>query len=225
MIYCDLLKQIPLFNFLGEQQLNDLSASVRLQTVKQGQAIFHKGDEGTALYIIKSGAVKIVLSSGLGDEIIAGIFSDGDFFGEMALLDGEPRYADAIAIKPSELLVLRRNDFLRFIQSDLNAARSILFSITKRLRKTHDLLEDVCCLTISQRLAKSILELGKIYGYKGEKGIFINLYLTQKELGDMVGATRESINKELKALRTKGIIEIANNRIKICDAIQLESRA
>ena len=225
MIHCDLLKQIPLFNFLSEQQLNDLSASVRLQTVKQGQVIFHRGDEGTALYIIKSGAVKIVLSSSLGNEIIAGIFSGGDFFGEMALLDGEPRYADAIAVKPSELFVLRRNDFLRFIQSDLNTARSILFSITRRLRKTHDLLEDVCSLTISQRLAKLILELGKIYGYKGEKGIFINLYLTQKELGDMVGATRESINKELKALRTKGIIEIANNRIKICDSIQLESRA
>ena len=225
MIHCDLLKQIPLFNFLSEQQLNDLSASVRLQTVKQGQVIFHRGDEGTALYIIKSGAVKIVLSSRLGSEIIAGIYSDGDFFGELELLDGESRYADAIAIKPSELFVLRRNDFLMFIQSDLNAARSIICSITKHLRKTHDLLKDVCSLTISQRLAKTILELGSIHGRKEEKGIFIDLSLTQKELGDMVGATRESINKELKALRKKGMITTVGNRITICDMSGLKRQA
>ncbi|MBC8393080.1 MAG: Crp/Fnr family transcriptional regulator [Deltaproteobacteria bacterium] len=217
----ELLKQIPLFNSLMDASLNTLAASLRLQTVRQGQVIFHKGDEGTALYIIKSGAVKIVLSSRLGAEIIASIHSEGDFFGEMALLDGEPRYADAIAVKPSEMLVLRQNDFFSFIQSDINAARSILYSLTRRLRKTHDLLRDICWLTISQRLAKLILELGNIYGLKEEKGIFIDLALTQKELGDMVGATRESINKELKALRTKGIIEMASNRIKICDPFRL----
>jgi len=217
----ELLKQIPLFNSLMDASLNTLAASLRLQTVRQGQVIFHKGDEGTALYIIKSGAVKIVLSSRLGAEIIASIHSEGDFFGEMALLDGEPRYADAIAVKPSEMLVLRQNDFFSFIQSDINAARSILYSLTRRLRKTHDLLRDICWLTISQRLAKLILELGNIYGLKEEKGIFIDLALTQKELGDMVGATRESINKELKTLRTKGIIEMASNRIKICDPFRL----
>ena len=221
VIHRELLKQIPLFNSLMDASLNTLAASLRLQTVRQGQVIFHKGDEGTALYIIKSGAVKIVLSSRLGAEIIASIHSEGDFFGEMALLDGEPRYADAIAVKPSEMLVLRQNDFFSFIQSDINAARSILYSLTRRLRKTHDLLRDICWLTISQRLAKLILELGNIYGLKEEKGIFIDLALTQKELGDMVGATRESINKELKALRTKGIIEMASNRIKICDPFRL----
>jgi len=221
----ELLRKIPLFSPLSDEILSNLSTTVRLQKIKQGQVIFRKGDEGTALYILRSGTIKIVLPSRLGAEIIVSIFSDGDFFGEMALLDGEPRSADAVAIKPSELLVLSRNDFLSFLQSDVNAVNSILSVLTKRLRKTHDLLEDVCFLTISQRLSKLILELGKIYGRSEGDSVIIDISLTQKELGDMIGATRESINKELKMLRERGLIEMKGNQIQICDLSRLKRKA
>jgi len=221
----ELLRKIPLFSPLSDEILSNLYSTVRLQKIKQGQVIFRKGDEGTALYILRSGTIKIVLPSRLGAEIIVSIFSDGDFFGEMALLDGEPRSADAVAIKPSELLVLSRNDFLSFLQSDANAVNSILSVLTKRLRKTHDLLEDVCFLTISQRLSKLILELGKIYGRNEGDSIILDISLTQKELGDMIGATRESINKELKMLRERGLIEMKGNQIQICDLSRLKRKA
>lgn len=225
MFHAGFLKQIPLFNFLADHNINTLAASVRMIDVKQGQAVFSKGDEGTALYILKSGAIKIVLSSRLGTQIMVNIFSEGDFFGVAALLDGKPRYADAIAIKPSEVLVLRRSDFLSFLQSDINAAKSILHSLTKQLRKTHDFLEAVCFLTISNRLAKLIMELSKIHGRQVGDSIFIDLSFTQKELGDMIGATRESINRELKALCKKGIIAMKGRRIKICDLFRLNRQA
>jgi len=138
----ELIKQIPLFNTLDENHIFDLSASIRRFTLKQGQTLFHKGDEGTALYIVKRGTIKIVLPSRIGDEIIVTIFSAGDFFGEMALLDGEPRSADAIAIESSEVLVLKRNDFLLFLQSNINAIESILSLLSKRLRSTDELLEE-----------------------------------------------------------------------------------
>ena len=221
----ELLRKIPLFSALSDEILRNLSNTVRLQKIKQGQVIFRKGDEGTALYILRSGTIKIVLPSRLGAEIIVSIFSDGDFFGEMALLDGEPRSADAVAIKPSELLVLSRKDFLSFLQSDVNAVNSILSVLTKRMRKTHDLLEDVCFLNISQRLSKLILELGKIYGRDEGDCINIDISLTQKELGDMIGATRESINKELKLLRERGLIEMRQNKIQICDLSRLQRKA
>ena len=221
----ELLRKIPLFSPLSDEILSNLSTTVRLQNIKQGQVIFRKGDEGTALYILRSGTIKIVLPSRLGAEIIVSIFSDGDFFGEMALLDGEPRSADAVAIKPSELLVLSRNDFLSFLQSDVNAVNAILSVLTKRMRKTHDLLEDVCFLTISQRLSKLILELGKIYGRNEGDSIILDISLTQKELGDMIGATRESINKELKMLRERGLIEMKGNQIQICDLSRLKRKA
>jgi len=225
MVPIALLSKVPIFNSLNEQKLHKLAALAYKFSVKQGQIIFNKGDEGTALYVLGSGAVKLVFPSQLGTEIIISIFSEGDFFGEMALLDREPRDANAVAIKDSELITLRRTDFLSFLQSDIVTVRSILSAVTNRLRKTQRFAEDVCFLSISERLTKLILKLGKIYGRWEGETLVIDLFLTQKELGDMIGATRESINKELKVLRKKGLIAYVGNHIKICDWSQLNRHA
>jgi len=220
----DLIKQIPLFNSLQDADVADLAAAARLKSLKPGQTLFHKGDEGTALYIVKHGTIKIVLPSRIGDEIIVTIITDGDFFGEMALLDGEPRSADAIAIDASQVLILRRQDFLRFLQSNVNAIKAILSLLSKRLRSTDELLEDTCFLSISVRLAKKLVDLAQTHGKKDNDGIQIELSLTQKELGDMIGATRESINKELRGLREKGLIRTQGNRIQIMDMEKLKRK-
>jgi len=219
-----LIRQIPLFKTLNEESIADLSASLRRMSLKQGKTLFHKGDEGTALYIVQKGTIKIVLPSRIGDEIIVTIFSEGDFFGEMALLDGEPRSADAIAIEASEVYVLKRNDFLVFLQSNVSAIESILSLLSKRLRSTDELLEDTCFLNISVRLAKKLVELAASHGQQEKDVIHINLSLTQKELGDMIGATRESINKELKLLREKQIIKTNGNKIQILDLDKLKRK-
>ena len=219
----EIIKQIPIFKTLSDSDLNDLIGSLRLKSLKQGQTLFWKGDEGTALYIVKKGTIKIVLPSTEGDEIIVTMFSEGDFFGEMALLDGEPRSADAVAIEPSEVFVLSRNNFLSFLQSNVNAIKSILSLLSKRLRRTDDMLEDTCFLNISARLAKKLAELAESHGRKDGNIIHIDLSLTQKELGDMVGATRESINKELKSLREQGLILTEESKIQILDISRLKS--
>jgi len=220
----EILKQSPLFNSLEYADLEDLVSSMRVQSLKQGQALFHKGDEGTALYIVKRGAIKIVLPSKIGDEIIVTIFTVNDFFGEMALLDGEPRSANAVAIEPTEVFVLNRNNFLSFLKSNINAIQSILSSLSKRLRLTDEFLEDTCFLSISARLAKKLFELAESHGKKEDNIVNIDLSLTQKELGDMIGATRESTNKELKILRNRGLISTDGNRIKINDMVRLKRR-
>ncbi len=219
----EIIKHIPIFKTLSDFDLNDLIGSLRLKSLKQGQALFWKGDEGTALYIVKKGTIKIVLPSTEGDEIIVTMFSEGDFFGEMALLDGEPRSADAVAIEPSEVFVLSRNNFLSFLQSNVNAIKSILSLLSKRLRRTDSMLEDTCFLNVSARLAKKLTELAESHGRKDGNIIHIDLSLTQKELGDMVGATRESVNKELKALREQGLIITEESKIQILDISQLKS--
>jgi len=220
----EILKQSPLFNSLEYADLEGLVSSMRVQSLKQGQALFHKGDEGTALYIVKRGAIKIVLPSKIGDEIIVTIFTVNDFFGEMALLDGEPRSANAVAIEPTEVFVLNRNNFLSFLKSNINAIQSILSSLSKRLRLTDEFLEDTCFLSISARLAKKLFELAESHGKKEDNIVNIDLSLTQKELGDMIGATRESTNKELKILRNRGLISTDGNRIKINDMVRLKRR-
>lgn len=219
------LSKIPLLENLSPEELEDLGTLFRELRVNKGEVLFRKGSEGTELYIIQKGAIKIVLPSPLGDERIVAIFSTGDFFGEMALLDGMPRSADAVALKPSRLLLLNRKDFLRFLKTSDAAVEKILASLSMRLRKADDLLEETSFLNISARLARKLLEIGETFGSRDGDTVEIHLKLNQKELADMVGATRESINKELRVLRKSGLVSITEGTLYIHDIERLKRRA
>ncbi|MBU1168421.1 MAG: Crp/Fnr family transcriptional regulator [Proteobacteria bacterium] len=217
-------RQIPLFSSLPPDVLGKLSQAVRPRSLKSGEVLFFKGDDGEAMYIIRKGTIKIVLPSSVGEEIIVALLKENDFFGAMAMLDGMPRSADAVSITSSDILVLGRSDFLSILQSDINALKTILCDLSRMIRKTDDLLGDVCFFNISVRLAKKLLELSETTGKKEQDSIVLDISLTQKELGDMVGATRESVNKELKNLREEGLIDIEGSRIRILDMEGLSLR-
>lgn len=219
------LKGVDLFQSLSQEDCERLAVSLRPRSLKKGEPLFRKGDEGTSLYIVRKGSVKIVLPSEMGDEVVLAIFSDGDFFGEMALLDGMPRSADAVALDQSELFALNRSDFLAFLRDNEEAMQSILSCLSMRLRKTDDLLEDACFLSISVRLAKRLVELARTYGQSEGDVIEIDLRLTQKDLASMVGSTRESINKELRVLRERGLVNTEGSIIRILKMERLERRA
>jgi CRP-like cAMP-binding protein len=220
----EFIRQVPLFKELSTEDMATLCESTRTITLKKGDVLFRKDDEGTALYIIQQGSIKIVLPSVNGDEIIPAIFTKGDFFGEMSLLDGMPRSADAVAMEPCELLVLNRSDFLDFLKGNENVIQSILAALSIRLRRTDDLLEDTCFLNISARFAKKLVELAEDHGEQDGNLILINLDLKQRDLASMVGATRESINKELRLLREKGLISMTGNQIQIYNLELLRKR-
>ncbi|MFH1480476.1 MAG: Crp/Fnr family transcriptional regulator [Pseudomonadota bacterium] len=218
------LRKIPLFLTLTPEALSRLSESIRSQLLKKGEVLFRRGSEGSALYIIGKGRIKISLSSEDGDEVTLAIFSDGDFFGEMSLLDDLPRSADAVALETSELLVLNRTDFLAFLKNNADALQSVLRTLSLRLRKTDDLLEDTCFLNVSARFAKKLVELAELYGHEEDDGIMLDLDMSQKELASMVGATRESINKELRTLREKGLVCTKEKNLIICNLDLLKRR-
>ena len=219
------LEKVPLFLSLRPEDRKVLAASMRIQAIKKGDVLFRKGSEGNAFYIIKEGGVKIVLPSREGEEVILAIFSRGDFFGEMALLDGMLRSADAVALEPCRFLVLNRADFFSFLKDNESAIQSILYSLSMRLRKTDDLLEDTCFLNISARFAKRLLELAETHGRAEENSTLINLDLKQRDLASMIGASRESVNKELRLLRERGLVSTAGNMIRIYDLDVLRRRA
>jgi len=220
----ELLSRIPLFENLGSEDLEDLSILLREQKVKKGDVLFRKTSEGNALYFIRQGAIKIVLPSRLGDERIVTIFTAGDFFGEMSLLDGMPRSADAVAAKDSRVLILDRSDFLRFLKNNESAIEKILSTLSLRLRKTDELLEDLTFLNIPARFAKKLLDIGETFGQRDGDTVQVSLKLSQQELADMVGATRESINKELRVLREKGLVTVTDKNIHIHDINRLKRR-
>jgi CRP-like cAMP-binding protein len=220
------LKSIDLFDSLSFDDTKRLAALLRRRSLKKGEVLFRKGDEGNALYLVRKGSIMIVLPSVMGDEVSPAIFTAGDFFGEMALLDGMPRSADAVALEQTEILALNRKDFLAFLQNNEKAIQAILSYLSIRLRKTDDLLEDAHFLTISTRLARRLVELAKKFGHKGhDETIEINLNLNQSDLASVVGTTRESINKELRVLREKDIVQMVGSTIIIRNMDRLGRRA
>ncbi|MBW2149779.1 MAG: Crp/Fnr family transcriptional regulator [Deltaproteobacteria bacterium] len=142
----------------------------------------------------------------------------------MALLDDTPRSADAVALEPCELLVLNRTDFLAFLKDNEKAVQSVLYSLSMRLRKTDDLLEDTCFLNISARFAKKLVQLAEDYGHQDKDTTLIDLDLKQKDLAGMIGATRESVNKELRVLREKGLVSATGSKIRIHNLELLKRR-
>jgi CRP/FNR family cyclic AMP-dependent transcriptional regulator len=210
------LKKIPLFAALAEADQEYLASLMRRKAIRKGELLFRQEDEGTALYIILQGRIKISVSRRT-DSVTLAILGQGEFLGEMALLDDLPRSADAMALEDSQLYALNRKDFLAFLKNNEKAVRAILASLSLRLRKTDNLLAEMCFLNLSARLVNKLVELAESLAASEIQPQACSLTISQQELGDMLGVSRESINKELKILRSKGYVSTTRNSIVIHD--------
>ena len=217
------LKKIPLFASLSEADLQNLTSLLRRKQLGKGELLFQQGDEGTALYILAQGRIKISLSRRM-DNVTLAILGQGEFLGEMALLDDLPRSADAIALEDSQLYVLNRKDFLSFLSNNGHTVYAILNSLSRRLRKTDDQLAEMCFLNLSARLAKRLVDLAETQEPEAGSPGSYDLKISQQELGNILGVSRESINKELKILRDKNVVSTLRNSIRILDLESLKKR-
>jgi CRP/FNR family transcriptional regulator, cyclic AMP receptor protein len=209
------LARIPLLAELTAEELEELGACLRRRPYRKGEVIFVRGDPGTSLYLIETGRVKIVLTSPEGKEVVLARLGPADFFGDLALLDGDPRSADAVAQEGGQLLLLRREDFLRFVEARPAVAARLLAVLSRRLRRNAQLLQDAAFLDIPGRLARVILELAEAEGRPDGAGLVISSRLTQAELAGMVGATRESVNKWLRSYERRGLIRRQRGLISV----------
>ena len=217
------LRNVPFFAGLSGQELEALADSLEKRTFGKGMIIFHKGSPGQTLYIIESGKVRIFIISESGQEISVNIYGPGDAFGELALLDGLPRSAGAVAMEQTVTFTLHRDDFLRHLEAHPRMARSIIEVLSTRLRYTTTYAESLAFLDVYGRVAAKLLELAERYGVQKE-GIEIELRLTQAELASWVGTTRESVNKVLGTFRGQGLIEVKERKITILDRERLRKR-
>jgi CRP/FNR family transcriptional regulator, cyclic AMP receptor protein len=218
------LSRIRLFAGIDPSVAEKLESRARRRSFRRGEVIFHKGDPGATLYIILSGQVKIVLPSEGGEEAVLGVLDEDEFFGELSLIDGRPRSATIMATQPTEALVLHRDEFIAFLEVNPLVSIDLLHTLCQRLRETDEFVEDAVFLDVPGRLAKKLLELAGEYGTSGSGGTMIGLRITQQELATMVGATRESVNKHLRAYRARGIIEIDRQRITVVKPDELRRR-
>jgi CRP/FNR family transcriptional regulator, cyclic AMP receptor protein len=219
------LARIPLFEGLAEDRLAELSRMMGAETHKRGDTVFNQGDYGDAMYVIQDGSVRISQVSEDGHELILIVLRTGDFFGEMSLLDGEPRSAAAIAAEDAALLSLRRSDFMRFLGQNPTAAVEMLRVLSLRLRRMDGVLEEAVFHSATVRIARRLIELLSIYGQEVEDGQLLDVRLTQSELAEMVGTSRVTVNKELADMESAGIIKRVRRQIVITELNRLEELA
>ncbi|MGN6563227.1 MAG: Crp/Fnr family transcriptional regulator [Thermomicrobiales bacterium] len=220
----DLLRRVPLLAVLPDDELDRLAQRARPRQYRAGTIIFHRDDPGAALHIITAGLVKLVLTSLEGREVTVGILRPGDFFGELALLDGGPRSASAIALDAVETLTLDRTPFVAILERQPQMASALLAVLGDRLRRTDELVQDILFLDLPGRLAKQLLALAGEHGVPGAGGTRIDLRLNQSDLAAIVGATRESVNRCLNAYAERGLLRVERDAITILQPEALQDR-
>ncbi len=220
-----LLAKIPFLSKVEPENLKELFGLLKRRTYRAGETIFHKDDAGSTMYIISEGTVKVSVPSEIGNEMILAILSSGDHFGELSLFDNKPRSATVTAAGPTEVYVLYHDDFINFIGKYPRIAINIFSTLSERLRRADNMIEDVVFLDIPARLAKKLLELSRSHGKpKPEGSVEIDLRLTQQDIANMLGTTRESVNRQLVAFQDRGLITIDRQHITILKPAELEKR-
>jgi CRP/FNR family cyclic AMP-dependent transcriptional regulator len=204
------LQKLPLFSTLSSLEIDRLVAYARLQRVRRGEVLFSKGDVGSTLIAVVSGAVKICVPSSEGKEIVLNVIQPGEVFGEISLLDGQPRTANALCMFDSEILTLDRREFIPFLKQNPDVMLTLLAVLCGRLRRTSEQVEDVLFLELDSRLAKMLLLRAQV----DSQGT-LRVRATQKELGQMIGLSRESTNKQLQIWSNRGFIQIEKGSVII----------
>lgn len=218
-----LLRSVPIFGRLTAVQLAVLAANLGIQVFSRGQTIFQQGDRGDSFYLIARGQVRVYHPSAIGRELSVAIFRDGEFFGELALLDDRPRSASAEARLPTIALTLGRGAFRQTIHDHPAIAEAMLAELTARLRVSTNYAEHLANPSAQQRIGWLVLDLARRYGVPAAGGTRIDLQLTQDDLASMFGVTRETINRVLARLRGRGLIALADGHLLVPDCGRLEA--
>lgn len=211
-----MLKHLP------PSDLDQLAQMASTRHYKAGEPIFLKGDSGTAMMAVLSGRVRICAYSAEGREVVLNVISPGEVFGEIALIDGGERTADAFAMEPTELLVLTRRDFLPFLARNPEVCIRLLEVMCRRLRWTSEQLEDVNFLDLRSRLAKRLIYLWDNHSEKNGDGKQRGVRIQQHTLAAMIGTSREAVNKQLRSWEVDGMIDVGRGSIVVLDRSRLE---
>jgi CRP/FNR family cyclic AMP-dependent transcriptional regulator len=217
-----LFRNHPIFGGLSPELIELLCSKASMRRERRGAAIFAKGDDGNGLFAVLSGVVKIGASSRDGREVVFNLIHPGEIFGEIALLDGRPRTADAAAMTECELLFIDRRDFSPILGAQPEMAISLIELLCARLRWTTEQYEEVMFLDFPGRLAKILLRLAERIGTSaGGK----NVAITQREISNFLGKSRESTNKQLRAWARRGWVALERSRVVVLAPDELAAAA
>jgi CRP/FNR family transcriptional regulator, cyclic AMP receptor protein len=211
-----LLEECDLFRSLTPDERHRISVHAHLHRFAAGETIFLKGSAGQGMMAVLSGEVRISVPSTEGKEIVLAILHAGEVFGELALLDGKERTADALSLSPCEIASLERRDLLPLLRQQPELCMKLLEALCEKLRRTTVQVEEVLFLQLPTRLAKTLLRVA-VRRISPTEGQGLQVRLSQRELGSMIGGTRESVNKCLNEWQRRGIIRIRDGVVVLVD--------
>jgi CRP/FNR family cyclic AMP-dependent transcriptional regulator len=216
----DFLATIPLFSGLQREELAKFAELTRERAYPKGSVILFQDDPGDSLFVLRQGRVKVVLIGEDGREVILGVLEPGAHFGELALIDDQPRSAHVIAMDDAQLLILRREDFRRRVEANPTVAWALLTELSRRLRRADQKIGGLVLLDVPGRIARLLLDLADEAGTPA-----IDKPLTHQTIAQMIGASRETVSRAMKEFQDSGLITVERRRIAVGNRDALEKRA
>ncbi len=214
------LASVPLLSGLDPAELARFADMTRERSYPKGSVILFEDDPGDSLFLVKNGRVKVVLIGEDGREVILGILTVGDHFGELSLIDGNPRSAHVIAMDDAQLIVLRREDFRRRVEESPRVAWALLFEISRRLRRADEQIGSLVLLDVDGRIARLLLDAAAESG-----GQTIEKRLTHQTIAQMIGVSRETVSRAMREFQDNGLISVQRRQISIANRAGLERLA
>ena len=221
----DVLRQAPLFLALDPEGAAALRASLTERSVAKGEIVFQEGEPGDRMYVILEGKVKLGQSSNDGRESLLAILGPGEMFGELSLFDPGQRTSTATALTDAVILALSNEQLRPWLAGRPEVATALLQALARRLRRTNEAMADLVFSDVPGRVAKALLDLGEKFGEVTSEGLMVTHDMTQEELAQLVGASRETVNKALADFAQRGWIRLESRQVMILDIERLGRRA
>ena len=219
------LRQAPLFNALDEEGARALRRQMTDVKLSRGEHLFSEGDEGDSLYVVLDGKIKLTRAAPDGRENLLSVLGPGDMFGELSLFDPRPRTSTASAVTDATLASLRQDALLPWLTEHPQGSTHMLRALAQRLRRANDVIADLVFTDVPGRVAKNLLDLADRFGTQEPDGLHVHHDLTQEELAQLVGASRETVNKALADFAARGWLQISARSVLILDQERLRKRA
>lgn len=211
------LRTVPLFAGFADEQLRTLSGVVVRRTVPRGAIVIVEGDPTDSLYIVISGRMRVLMSDADGKEVILAILGPGEFFGEMGLIDDNPRSATVVAVEPCELIVITKRDFKRILAENFEMAMTVMRGLVRRLREADRKIGSLALLDVYGRVARLLIDTAEMVN--GQR--IVTRRLPKQDIAKMIGASREMVSRVMRDLQLGGFIEVRGSQILLRDKILL----
>ncbi len=221
----DVLRRAPLFSGLDDEAAGALDASMSPLTLRRGEVLFNEGDDGNQLYVVTEGKIKLGRTSPDGRENLLAILGPSQMFGELSFFDPGPRSATATAVTDVDVRSLGHEALSPVLREHPDVAMALLNQLAGRLRRTNEVVGDLVFSDVPGRVAKALLDLASRFGRKADDGVHVNHDLTQEELAQLVGASRETVNKALADFASRGWLRLEPRSVVILDLERLQRRA